>query len=79
MEFKVYGSEKDETIMLLHGGGLSWWREGTENHASISKDASFNAAEKYTRDKGWIVSWRVFHKSSEIICERASGNDYVQE
>ena len=25
MKFKVYGSEKDETIMLLHGGGLSWW------------------------------------------------------
>ena len=25
MEFKEYGPEKDETILLLHGGGLSWW------------------------------------------------------
>ena len=25
MEFREYGTKKDETIMLLHGGGLSWW------------------------------------------------------
>ena len=25
MEFKEYGKNNDETIMLLHGGGLSWW------------------------------------------------------
>ena len=25
MEFREYGSEQDKTIMLLHGGGLSWW------------------------------------------------------
>jgi len=25
MNFKVYGDSKNDTIMLLHGGGLSWW------------------------------------------------------
>ncbi len=25
MQFKVYCPEKDETILQLHGGGLSWW------------------------------------------------------
>ena len=25
MEFREYGKNNDETIMLLHGGGLSWW------------------------------------------------------
>ena len=25
MEFREYGHEKAETIILLHGGGLSWW------------------------------------------------------
>ena len=25
MEFREYGTKKDKTIMLLHGGGLSWW------------------------------------------------------
>lgn len=25
MEFREYATKKDETIMLLHGGGLSWW------------------------------------------------------
>ena len=25
MEFREYGYEKAETIILLHGGGLSWW------------------------------------------------------
>lgn len=25
MEFRAYGCEKAETIILLHGGGLSWW------------------------------------------------------
>lgn len=25
MNFKEYGDIKNNTIMLLHGGGLSWW------------------------------------------------------
>ncbi len=25
MHFKEYGSDQNETIILLHGGGLSWW------------------------------------------------------
>ena len=25
MNFKEYGDSKNKTIMLLHGGGLSWW------------------------------------------------------
>ena len=25
VEFREYGKKKDETIILLHGGGLSWW------------------------------------------------------
>ena len=25
MEFREYGPEKAETMILLHGGGLSWW------------------------------------------------------
>ena len=28
MEFREYGHEKAETIILLHGGGLSWWNYG---------------------------------------------------
>lgn len=25
MEYKAFGDERAEKIMLLHGGGLSWW------------------------------------------------------
>ena len=25
MRFKEYGTDKKDTIILLHGGGLSWW------------------------------------------------------
>lgn len=25
MNYKVYGEDRPETLMLLHGGGLSWW------------------------------------------------------
>ena len=25
MNFKEYGNKNKDTIMLLHGGGLSWW------------------------------------------------------
>ena len=25
MEYKEYGSKNNDTIVLLHGGGLSWW------------------------------------------------------
>ena len=25
MNFKEYGDNSKDTIMLLHGGGLSWW------------------------------------------------------
>ena len=25
MQYKEYGSDKAETVFLLHGGGLSWW------------------------------------------------------
>ena len=25
MQFREYGTDRPETIMLLHGGGLSWW------------------------------------------------------
>ncbi len=32
MEFKEYGKNNDETIMLLHGGGLSWW-----NYRSVAE------------------------------------------
>lgn len=32
MEYRAYGDEGKETILLLHGGGLSWWnyREAAE-------------------------------------------------
>jgi pimeloyl-ACP methyl ester carboxylesterase len=32
MVFKEYGTKKNETIMLLHGGGLSWW-----NYRSVAQ------------------------------------------
>lgn len=32
MMFKEYGTEKNGTIMLLHGGGLSWW-----NYRSVAE------------------------------------------
>ena len=25
MRFQEYGSDQNDTILLLHGGGLSWW------------------------------------------------------
>ena len=25
MEYKEYGSKNKDIIILLHGGGLSWW------------------------------------------------------
>ena len=25
MKYQEYGSDKNDTILLLHGGGLSWW------------------------------------------------------
>lgn len=30
MRFREFGSKKNETIILLHGGGLSWWNYRTE-------------------------------------------------
>ena len=32
MNYKEYGKENQKTIVLLHGGGLSWWnyREAAE-------------------------------------------------
>ena len=30
MKWKEYGSENKETILLLHGGGLSWWNYQAE-------------------------------------------------
>ena len=30
MQYQEYGSDKAETIFLLHGGGLSWW-----NHQGV--------------------------------------------
>ena len=32
MQFREYGSDRHDTILLLHGGGLSWWnyREAAE-------------------------------------------------
>ena len=32
MQFHEYGADQKETILLLHGGGLSWWnyREAAE-------------------------------------------------
>ncbi|MBP5225164.1 MAG: alpha/beta fold hydrolase, partial [Lachnospiraceae bacterium] len=32
MKFREYGTEQKDTILLLHGGGLSWWnyREAAE-------------------------------------------------
>ena len=25
MKYREYGSDQNDTILLLHGGGLSWW------------------------------------------------------
>ena len=33
MNFKEYGNKNKDTIMLLHGGGLSWWNYREEEHA----------------------------------------------
>ena len=32
MKYHEYGADQKETILLLHGGGLSWWnyREAAE-------------------------------------------------
>ena len=30
MKFREFGSDKNETIILLHGGGLSWWNYRAE-------------------------------------------------
>ena len=32
MRFREYGADKKDSILLLHGGGLSWWnyREAAE-------------------------------------------------
>ncbi|HAG14771.1 MAG TPA: alpha/beta hydrolase, partial [Ruminococcus sp.] len=32
MQYKEYGHSREKTILLLHGGGLSWWnyREAAE-------------------------------------------------
>jgi len=32
MKFQEYGADQNDTILLLHGGGLSWWnyREAAE-------------------------------------------------
>lgn len=38
MEVLQYGTQHSETIMLLHGGGLSWWHH---------REAALRLAEKY--------------------------------
>ena len=37
MNYKEYGTENNDVILLLHGGGLSWWnyREVAEELSSI--------------------------------------------
>ena len=30
MQYREYGTENKETVMLLHGGGLSWWNYRAE-------------------------------------------------
>ena len=32
MQYKVYGKQNQDVIVLLHGGGLSWW-----NYREISE------------------------------------------
>ena len=37
MNFKEYGNKNKDTIMLLHGGGLSWWnyREELKDYKKV--------------------------------------------
>lgn len=37
MKFKEYGNKSNKTIMLLHGGGLSWWNYRDEAEELQSK------------------------------------------
>lgn len=39
MNIKEYGTDNKETILLLHGGGLSWWNytEVAEIHVCVGE------------------------------------------
>ncbi len=51
MNFKEYGDNNKDTIMLLHGGGLSWWnyREEAEKLKNIFKEERWIIDGNYQR------------------------------
>jgi len=51
MNFKEYGDNSRDTIMLLHGGGLSWWnyREEAEKLKNIFKEERWIIDGNYQR------------------------------
>ena len=46
MIFQEYGNDQKDTILLLHGGGLSWWNYREEAEI-LQGEFSINHADQY--------------------------------
>ena len=54
MNYKEYGSANAKTILLLHGGGLSWWNYREESDKSNS---------------AYSAVWKDFLRFGRRICQ----------
>ena len=68
MQLHEYGAEQKETILLLHGGGLSWWnyRQAAEkNHATAQNNlgACYYNGVGVARDYAEALKW--YRKAAE--------------
>ena len=62
MKYPEYGSKQNVTILLLHGGGLSWLKAGAEYEENLTLSADTIAeletpmisAEEYIRNVNGI-------------------------
>ena len=74
MQYKEYGSDKAETVFLLHGGGLSWWNYKDEAKLLQSSYHVILPILDGHHGAAGTVSRRVFHQSAEQIHTDDHGN-----
>lgn len=63
MEYKEYGSKNNDIVILLHGGGLSWWNYideisllENEFHIVFTIKAAFLPPSQTSNEKYWYYS-----------------------
>ena len=59
MQYVEYGAHNSQTVILLHGGGLSWWNY-REVAQMIGNFASCSTAIHYFLDKHFDMPYNSF-------------------